>query len=153
MTAGNAAAHFAAKGVDPNRPARISFICGLLAAYLACANRAGYQTKAVVALSLVALATAIIGLHISGQPAASKRGRVPAFLGLTLAVIALLSAPLPPSSPCATRRADFVVTTPQTPPEPKPAPERSHAAPQGQPKALPAAKPADPVDDEQEEGF
>lgn len=138
-------------GVQYNTPARISFICGIIAAYLACANRAGYQTKAVVALSLLALATAIIGLHISGMPSAGRRGRVPAFFGLGLAVLALLATPLPISSnSCPPRRMTRVVTAT---PEKAPAIKTVQGAPPAAQPPAPPQKPANPVDDEQEEGF
>lgn len=133
-----------------NTPARVSLICGGLALFMALFTATDRMDKGVVSLSLLALATAIIGLHLSGSDAVRKRGRVSGFFGLTFAIIALLTTPLPSGpQPCTLKRRDYAPAT-KILIEPAPVEPLAPRAPSPAPKP---AQPEKPADAEQEEGF
>ena len=136
-----------------NTPARVALICGSLALFMAMFTATDRMDKGVVSLSLLALATAIIGLHLSGSDIVRKRGRVPAFFGLTFAIIALLATPLPAGpQKCTLKRREYAPAAKPSLEPAKPVP----AKPPAQAPKAPAPKsatPANPADAEQEEGF
>ena len=134
--------------VAANTPARVALICGGMSLFMAGFTGTDRMDKGVVCLALLALATAMIGLHHAYAGKAHKRGRAAAGLGLTFAVIALMMSPLPAHHP----RQPVQLTQPAPAvkilPEPAPAKIKAPA-----PKAAPAPTPASPVDEELEEGF
>jgi hypothetical protein len=131
-----------------NTPARVALICGGMSLFMAGFTATNRMDKGVVSLALLALATAMIGLHLAYADKVHKRGRTAAGLGMAFAVIALMMSPLPPRQPSKTVQRSQPAPTVKICPEPAPAKIKAPT-----PKAAPAPTPASPVDEEQEEGF
>jgi hypothetical protein len=152
-----------------NVPALVSFYSGLFAFVTALFFVGDRGDKSTVCLSLLGIATAVIGLHLSGS-AMKGRGRFLAGMGLAFSVIALFAAPLPapPTPGPKLRRLDTCprsaphVAAPrqieeaqrQLPREEKRTQSRpAQAAPARIEPARQAQKPPPPESDSEEEGF
>lgn len=139
-----------------NTPALVALTCGSMALSMALFAVRETSHKGVISLALLAMATAIIGLHLSGQFAQRGRGKISAALGLMFAILALIATPLPGGpGKGKLKRVETPARAPYVCPKLPAAPEFRREVPKPPApaqKAAPAA-PVKPVDEEQEEGF
>ncbi|RIK64388.1 MAG: hypothetical protein DCC64_04430 [Planctomycetota bacterium] len=146
-----------------------AFSLGLFS--LGCALRAHEDSliKTAIAFSLLAMASGIIGLSVSGS-FRLKNGRLPSVLGLAMAVLALMVSPRPSGAtpgpgliicePASPQEAECVLELPPQPQArplapPSQAPPKAPAAPKAPRERQTAPRPAPPSadPDEQEEQF